>query len=510
MAVLGGIVGLLLLLILLCHLNPGLAEKIGSLFETGNTETNADIADTENNSTIEGTGLDGEPSTLTSDMLLNTPSGEKPESDETEDVNQDGTVPEGLLPEQITGYEPPEDSSLDVPLTLSGMTGYEPVSDTGEEITEPEAQQLKDELGYGNTGDGLTFDETMYPYYQMLNDTGKSLYRQIYANANDQTKAFVPVETTSQNVLKNAFMAVVNDHPEIFWVETAYTFQYTPSGTARMDLQFNQTANNLDQAKSNFNEKADEIISAAQNLGSNYDKEVQVHDDLIDGITYNLNAPMNQSAYSALVSGQTVCAGYARAYQYIMQQLEIPAYYCTGYAGENHAWNIVKLDGDYYNVDPTWDDTDPNTHDYFNCTDADFRKDHARKDLSVYLPPCNGEKYRGLIQDEVQEPESTSMDTAQESSENNGERLTSMEDYYQDCYDQAMAATGTTISFSNVVEDRSLARQIYGAYQSGDYRDGFMLKMMEDKGFTQSSVDLSLQEQDDGSYVLTHTIKASK
>mgnify|MGYP006990155591 CR=1 FL=1 len=51
-----------------------------------------------------------------------------------------------------------------------------------------------------------------------------------------------------------------------------------------------------------------------------------------------------------------------------MTQLGIPCYYCTGFAGENHAWNIIRLDDEYYNVDVTWDDTTPNTYDYFNKT----------------------------------------------------------------------------------------------------------------------------------------------
>lgn len=119
-----------------------------------------------------------------------------------------------------------------------------------------------------------------------------------------------------------------------------------------------------------------------------------MHDALASAVTYDLTADMNQSAYSALVNGKSVCAGYARAYQYLLQQLGIPCYYCTGYSGGDHAWNIVKLDDGYYNVDVTWDDANTLRYDYFNKTDADFASTHVRQNLSVYLPACNGTAYR--------------------------------------------------------------------------------------------------------------------
>ena len=46
-----------------------------------------------------------------------------------------------------------------------------------------------------------------------------------------------------------------------------------------------------------------------------------------------------------------MCAGYARAFQYIMTNLEIPTFYVTGYSNGEHAWNIVNLSDGCYNVD---------------------------------------------------------------------------------------------------------------------------------------------------------------
>ena len=99
-------------------------------------------------------------------------------------------------------------------------------------------------------------------------------------------------------------------------------------------LEFNRAAQNIDEAKDVFQENASQIISEARNLSSDYEKEKFVHDKLTERVSYDSGAEMNQSAYSALVNGRTVCAGYARAFQYLLRQLGIPCYYCTGYAGE--------------------------------------------------------------------------------------------------------------------------------------------------------------------------------
>ena len=106
-----------------------------------------------------------------------------------------------------------------------------------------------------------------------------------------------------------------------------------------------------------------------------------------------------------------------------MQQLQVPCYYCTGYAGEDHAWNIVKLDKDFYNADVTWDDTEGGKYDYFNKSDGDYRSTHARTELAVYLPPCNGTEYSGLEHDDTPpptapEPEEEELSPPQDDFEN--------------------------------------------------------------------------------------------
>ena len=304
------------------------------------------------------------------------------------------TLPNGM-PGEMNGYVAPSMDQMQIPEDVSGRTGFTPVQPEEQQIPDQEAQNLKETLGSGETGEGLSFSAEEYPYYQMLSENQQSVYRQIYANAQNLTEKFAPEKTVSASDVKIAFEAVIGDHPEMFWLETGYSSKYLANGQCvEIDLKYNSTADDLESAKQRFDAAAQNLITGADSLDSNYEKEKYVHDALASAVTYDLTADMNQSAYSALVNGKSVCAGYARAYQYLLQQLGIPCYYCTGYSGGDHAWNIVKLDDGYYNVDVTWDDAAAIRYDYFNKTDADFASTHVRQNLSVYLPACNGTAYR--------------------------------------------------------------------------------------------------------------------
>ena len=405
---------------------------------------------------------------------------------------------------------------ITVPDNVSGKNGYEPIKSNNSEIDDEEAANLSNELNTGDTGDSLTFDSRFYPYYYMLDAKGQHMYRQIYANANALNGRFAPVENVTVNELRDAFAAVYNDHPELFWVDTAYSCKYKRDGQcAEIDLQFNYTADNLTSEKAAFNEKSREITDEARKLETNYEKEKYVHDTLISKVEYVDYSKINQSAYSALVNGRTVCAGYARAFQYMMQQLRIPCYYCTGYAGESHAWNIVKLDNDYYNVDATWDDTGEGTYDYFNKSDADFSWNHLRQELSVFLPPCNGTTYRNL---ENKEEEDDDDDDGDDEEEYDSRRsiadlgftkenaLTSLETFYNSCYSNIVTRGLGSYSFNTLISGKSLYEDVYGAFQTNDYRQGYMDSAMTTLNGSLYRINWRIEALQDDYYLVTQDV----
>ncbi|MBR2246257.1 MAG: hypothetical protein IKG58_00295 [Bacilli bacterium] len=244
------------------------------------------------------------------------------------------------------------------------------------------------------TGDNYNFNSTYNPYYGMLSSNGKKLYKQTYANMVNRKKYFIPRVKMNYKDVNNVIEAVMNDNPELFWVDNTYSYKYTSDKVCRqVILSYNGLSKNYKHNKNVFDSRVNSIVYNANKLSSNYEKELYVHDYLRRNIVYNKASSYNQTAYSAIVSGRTVCAGYAKAFQYIMSRLGIPTYYVTGRSqGEDHAWNIIRLDG-YYNVDVTWDDTSSSSYAYFNKTDREFNSSHTRNSLSRYLPSCNATTY---------------------------------------------------------------------------------------------------------------------
>lgn len=267
---------------------------------------------------------------------------------------------------------------------------YQPVQGTGqlvEETKEPQ-QETKSTLTYD-------FPELMYPYRAMLTDTQKEVYDQVYSCVLELKEDVSLYRQIDQNSIKNVMNAVFNDHPELFWLDTGYSYGYTGKGTViSVTLKYNETAQTLQTSKTKFLNSAASVINGASTLSTDEEKEQYVYKALQNMCVYDENSAMNQSAYSVLVNGSSVCAGYSRAFQYIMQQLNIPCYFCTGYAnGGYHAWNIVYIGEKYYNVDLSWDDSlgdISNTYSfaYFNLTDKAVSVDHTRRELSVNLPVC--------------------------------------------------------------------------------------------------------------------------
>lgn len=433
-------------------------------------------------------------------------------------------------------YIAPDSQSEEIPENVGSLTGYQPITTVKEQIAQEEADNLGSILAPGETGEGLSFPEEYYPYYAMLDETLKTLYRQVYANALALNTSFSPAVAATTPQVTSVVEAVYNDHPELFWMDAEFSCKYLRTGICvEITLQYNDTADDLASAKQAFDTFSSEILTGARSLGSDYEKEQYVHDALVQIVTYKVSVPIDQSAYSAIVLGESVCAGYARAFQYLMQQLGIPCYYCTGYAGEDHAWNIVKMGSLYRNVDVTWDDTDPSTYDYYNKSDREIGNTHVRTELAVYLPACadvpvtesegagesTADSYinpnpstplvwqgRDKTYEEEETPESEEerrKDNLEKAGITADQVLDTLEEYYGDCKKRLEEAGIGEKQFINVIPE-SLWNEVELAYSSGAYWTGYVdgaLKKLDAEHFL---IQLQVQRLGGGYCKLYHNV----
>lgn len=122
-----------------------------------------------------------------------------------------------------------------------------------------------------------------------------------------------------------------------------------------------------------------------------------------------------QEVFSAIVLKETVCTGYSKAFSYYCHQLGITA---TSLFSCFHAWNLVELEGEFYNLDATWADREggETDWDWYLFSDkfteeydgyGELVEAHRRNAKSRLLPACVGGKYakKIVISKELQEEE---------------------------------------------------------------------------------------------------------
>lgn len=407
------------------------------------------------------------------------------------------------------------DGALKVP-SLSFGANSEKLTGHGEKI------DSSDTNAPANTGENLQFPAIMYPYRALLNDDARVIYNQVYANAlAKNTERFTLVQPVSESVLSDIMNAVYNDHPELFWVDTAYSYGFIKSNSIiTVTLTYNATMQNISAAEADFNRIVNTVKEKAKQFSTDIEREKFVHDYLMEKTAYNVDAPMNQSAYSALVLGESVCAGYARALQHILMSLDIPCYYVTGSAaGGDHAWNIIALGSDYYNIDPSWNDAAGTAYgtlnySYFNLPDSQFSVDHKRSPMSARLPACNGTLMSyGAVYGDAQKPSggtvSAKTPTYASLGFDKSDIISSLDDYNAYCRRQLIQLGTGTHTLMMVLQNAALMQKVSAEAESKGYIDGYAQEVVNSLELQNCriSLQLSFETLADGYILLKQTVK---
>ena len=229
-------------------------------------------------------------------------------------------------------------------------------------------------------------------HYKQLTDDEKTVYRMIYQGCKEY-KENIGIKSIAEESARRVLFAFRYDHPEFYWVKDDATITSTLSNISNK-ISFKVPAD-AESRNKKIEKKADEILSSSPS--GEYEKIKYIYEYIIDNTRYDMNAPDNQTAYSVLINGSSVCGGYASAFQFLCDKAGIECGYISGeIIGKGpHAWNFVKIGPNYYWVDTTWGDPayfdtlkGPETifYDYLCASDEDILGNRIL---------CNDDKYSG-------------------------------------------------------------------------------------------------------------------
>lgn len=228
--------------------------------------------------------------------------------------------------------------------------------------------------------------------------------RQVYGEVLETILAHdekAKVSTLDADKLERAYKAVCADYGGLFWVSGYVYTQYTRGGELT-DMEFTPKYTMDEEERRKTQQQIDasveELLGGISITDPDYDKAKYIFEILVQNVDYDASVENNQNIISAFLSRATVCQGYACATQYLLKEMGIQSVIVTGSAGgESHAWNVVRLDGEYYHMDTTWGNSrylDNSSqagkyvnYNYLAVTSEEISRTHIL-DNSFALPEC--------------------------------------------------------------------------------------------------------------------------
>ena len=236
-------------------------------------------------------------------------------------------------------------------------------------------------------------------YYNRMNKIEQAVYHALYQGfSNIDEEILIP--RLEGEALYNVFFKLRLDHPEIFWA-TGYKYKYyqdSPNLIFVPEYLFDK--GKIQEHQKAMKARVEKLARTAKAL-SQWEKEKYIHDFLCENVHYDkLKKPYSHEIIGPLGHGVGVCEGIAKSVKVLCDALGIWCMIVV--CGNNpekgikyrHTWNIVKIDGQYYHLDVTFDNTLCNykeqspelRYDYYNLDDKQIFRDH--EPLLYPAPAC--------------------------------------------------------------------------------------------------------------------------
>ncbi|WP_455721870.1 transglutaminase domain-containing protein [Agathobacter sp.] len=222
-------------------------------------------------------------------------------------------------------------------------------------------------------------------YYNQLNKEQKKVYYAMKEGLLKMQDSF-PILKLSNRELADIYFMVRMDCPEIFY-SVKFTYRYYPDSTAvELVPEYLFTKDKIKEHRQAMQSRVKKLARQAEKLDEK-GKEMFIHDFIVNNVKYDkLKKEYSHEIIGALGNGVAVCEGMAKAVKILCDELGIWCIIALSEANPDkgikyrHAWNVVRIDGKYYHLDATFDNTlsrdDIVRYDYFNLPDKRIFRDH--------------------------------------------------------------------------------------------------------------------------------------
>ena len=188
-------------------------------------------------------------------------------------------------------------------------------------------------------------------YYDQLSSTQKAVYEDLYAFLQKPTSMYYLKKPAKTEDFFTAMTAFRYDFPESYWLDG---YRYYSDNQKRVTSITISIPEDLETKMAQVDAIANNVVAAVANE-SDYNKLKYFYEWIINWTIYQSNE-CDQDYTSVFLLKQSVCAGYARAFQYLCKKAGLKCATVRGQTNESHAWNLVELNGKYYWIDVTWGD----------------------------------------------------------------------------------------------------------------------------------------------------------
>lgn len=173
-------------------------------------------------------------------------------------------------------------------------------------------------------------------YFGLLTEDEKKIYREMLSGIQERQDEFY-LTSSNEQLISKVYHALLKDHPELFWVhnrEEVYTTAYKGTDYCRFSPGYTYTDQEIQEIMAFMEHALEEVKEQITQDMSAYDKVKTVYTYLIDHAEYEASED-DQNIAGIFWKKKAVCAGYARAVQYLLEQLGVPCIYVEGNARDS-------------------------------------------------------------------------------------------------------------------------------------------------------------------------------